>query len=186
MTKRQPTYDELMTALPHVLAAPKDEAPIRYLCKRPEFGARDFVDQLEMTKAAGIPGERWLKYPWLKLSNGEPDPSIQVSVLPTRTCDLVWQPGDDGVHPGDPIVADLDTSEENLPTGSLIQAGTAILLVSSVFNNACVKWKVRHGEDALRWVRDHESLRLRGILCSVYQDGSVNKNDRLKVIRRGF
>lgn len=185
--KRHPPLRDLMTALPDICAAPPDDAPIRYLCQRPDFGQRDFVDRLNLTVEQGIPGERWLRHPWLRLPNGRPDPAIQVSILPARVCDLIWQPGDAAPHPGDPIVADLDTGLDNLPTGSLIGAGSAVLQVSPVFNTACVKWRVRYGEDAFRWINmeNHPRLRLRGILCAVVRDGVVTMADRLRVLRRG-
>ncbi|WP_211341121.1 hypothetical protein [Paracoccus methylarcula] len=185
--KRHPPLRDLMAAMPHICSAPRDDAPIRYLCQRPDFGQRVFVDRLHLTVDQGIPGERWLRHPWLRLPDGRPDPAIQVSILPSRVCDLVWQPGDAAPHPGDPIVADLDTSLDNLPPGSLIEAGSAVLQVSAVFNTACVKWRSRYGEDAYRWINmeDHPRLRLRGILCAVVRDGVVTMADRLKLLRRG-
>ncbi|RJE86521.1 MOSC domain-containing protein [Paracoccus onubensis] len=188
MTNRQPSMATLMAALPEIRNAPSDHGPIRYLCHRPDFGQRDFVSELTLTVEQGIPGERWMRHPWMRLPDGSPDPAIQVSILPARVCDLVWQPGDVSPHPGDSIVADLETSLDNLPTGSLIGAGDAVLQVSAVFNDACVKWRKRYGEDALRWVRaeGHPHLRLRGILCAITQDGVVRADDRLRVLRRGY
>lgn len=184
----QVTLEELMAALPDILAAPRDDAPIHSLCLRPGYGERRLVDRITMTKAGGIPGERWATAPWLKLEDGSPDPRIQVSILPLRVMDLVWRDRVNTPHPGDPIVADLDCSLANLPTGSLIAAGTAVLKVSDAFNMACAKWKVRYGADARFFIDGppgHDVLRLRGILCSVETDGEVGLTDRLKVIRRG-
>ncbi len=128
-----------------------------------------------LTRGCGVPGERWRKHPWLTLPDGSPDPRIQVSILPTRVCDLVWRDRTGTPHPGDTIVADLDMSEANLPTGSLLQAGTAVLRVSDVFNDGCVKWKVRYGRAAKDWIvaEGHPPLRLRGVLCSIEQSGVV-------------
>lgn len=184
----QVTLAELMAALPDILAAPKDNAPIHSLCLRPGYGERRFVDRISMTKAGGIPGERWATAPWLKLADGSPDPRIQVSILPLRVMDLVWRDRVNTPHPGDPIVADLECSLANLPTGSLIAAGTAVLKVSDEFNMACAKWKVRYGADARFFIDGppgHADLRLRGILCSVEEDGEVTLADRLRVLRRG-
>ena len=178
---------ELMAALPHIQNAPRTDAPIAGLCLRPERNARAFPDRLTLTRAEGIPGERWLTMPWLTLPDGAPDPGIQVSILPVRVMDLVWRDRDATPHPGDPIVADLECSLANLPEGSLIEAGTAVLRVSAHFNNGCAKWKVRYGADAAAFVTalGHPELRLRGILCAVVQDGQVTLADRLQVIRRG-
>jgi len=176
------TFAELDAALPDILAAPKTDAPIRGLCLRPAIGQRAFPDRIHMTQAQGIPGERWMTTPWMRLADGSPDPRIQVSILPSRVMDLVWQDRSQP-HPGDPIIADLETSEANLPIGTLIQAGTAVLRVSDVWNDSCAKWKVRYGRDAYDWVRAAPKLRLRGILCSVEVDGTVTLADRLQVLR---
>ena len=176
------TLAELNAALPHVLSAPKTNAPILGLCLRPAVGERTFPDAIRMTKAVGIPGERWTTTPWMRLADGSPDPRIQVSILPSRVMDLVWQDRSQP-HPGDPIVADLETSEANLPVGTLIQAGTAVLRVSDLWNDSCAKWKVRYGRDAYDWVRGMPDLRLRGILCSVEVDGEVGLHDHLQVLR---
>lgn len=179
------TSDALNAALPHILAAPKTDAPIDHLCTRPAPGQRAYAQQLHMTPQAGIAGERWLSAPWLRLPNGDADPAIQVSILPLRVLDLVWKNRETVPHPGDPIIADLDCSLANLPTGTLIRAGSAVLRVSSVFNDGCVKWKAWYGAAAKDWITSgsHPDLRLRGILCAVHQAGIVAKTDKLIVIR---
>jgi hypothetical protein len=179
------TADALTVALPHILSAPKDAGPITCLCTRPARNQRAFPDRLVLTRATGIPGERWLTEPWLRLPDGRPDPAIQISILGARVLDLVWHGTDTPPHPGDPIVADLDLGAANLPEGTLLQAGTAILRVSAVANDGCVKWKTRYGEAAMNWITDpaHQGLRLRGVLCSVERDGEVTLRDLIRVRR---
>ncbi len=175
------TAEELEQALPHVLAAPRDTGPISMLLYRRKYNDRVFTDRLRLTKAQGIEGDFEMTMPWLELEDGSPDPRIQVSVLSQRVLDLCWRNRDSGVHPGDPIIADFDLSLANLPAGSLIRAGTAVLRVSDLWNDGCVKWKARFGKPAYDWVRApaHEALRLRGILCSIEEDGDVAVGDRL-------
>lgn len=172
---------DLALALPHIAAAPRDHAPIHMLCFRPGYGQRQMVDRLTLTVDQGIPGERWLTAPWLRLPDGRPDPAIQVSVLPLRVMQAVWRDRAGTVHPGDPIVADFDTSEANLPPGTRLRAGSAVIEVSTVFNDGCVKWKARYGAAAKDWLVTPENrpLRLRGILCRVVEDGEVTLSDRL-------
>lgn len=179
------TGAELMAALPHMRDAPKTDAPIASLCLRPGYGERQFPLVLRLTRAEGIPGERWLTAPWLRLADGAPDPRIQVSILPSRVLDLVWRDRVATPHPGDPIVADLDCSTANLPPGTLIRAGSATLRVSDHFNQACAKWKARYGADARAFIDapGHPDLRLRGVLCAVESDGEVALGDRLQVLR---
>ena len=178
------TLDDLQEHLPNVLAAPKDNAPIQQLCLRPGVMQRDFVEEMQLTREFGIPGERWNTEPWLKLENGKGDPRIQVSILGKRTLDLVWQDRENSPHPGDSFIADIDFSEENMPTGTLLHIGSAVVRISDKFNNACIKWKDRYGDDALRWVvmPPNRKYRLRGVLCEVVKDGWVKTGD---LIRKG-
>ena len=180
------TRAELDAALPHVLGAPKDHAEILQLCFRPGYGQRLHPPMLRLSKAQGILDadgnpERWPVAPWMRLEDGSPDPRIQVSILPIRVMDLVWRDRTGTPHPGDTMIADLDTSEANIPTGSLLRAGTAVLRVSDVFNDACVKWKVRYGTEAKDWITapGHPALRLRGLLCEVVEDGEVRPGNLL-------
>ena len=179
------TAAELTAALPHVLAAPKTDAAIDSLCFRPGYNQRQFPDRLTLTRAEGVPGERWLTAPWLTLPDGSPDPRIQVSILPTRVANLVWRDRAGTLHPGDTIIADLDCAQANLPDGTLIRAGTALLRARDVFNDGCVKWTARYGRAAKDWITapGHPDLRLRGVLCEVVEDGVVTLTDRLMVLR---
>lgn len=181
------TRAELDAGLPHILSAPKDGGLIEMLCLRPGYGQRKFVDCISVTVAKGIPGERWSTQPWLRLPDGTPHPGIQVCILSKRVLDLIWRDRDNIVHPGDTFVTDMDLSEANLPTGQLLSAGTAVLRVSDVFNDACVKWKARYGAASREWINApaHRAFRLRGILCSVVQDGEISCGARLNKLSGG-
>lgn len=175
------TAEELTAALPHVMAAPRDHGPISMLLYRRTYNDRVVTDRLRLSRAHGIDGDFEMTSPWLMVQGGGPDPRIQVSILPRRVLDLCWRNRDTVVHPGDPIIADLDMSLHNLPAGCLIRAGSAMLRVSDLWNDGCVKWKARCGKAAYDWVRapTHEPLRLRGILCAVEEDGEVSVGDTI-------
>ncbi|MFM7444499.1 MAG: MOSC domain-containing protein [Tabrizicola sp.] len=176
------TEAELAEALPSVLAAPRDAGEVRLLCARPEPNARTFPPVLTLTRAAGVVGDFEMSRPWLTLPDGSPDPQNQVSIMPWRVLDLVWRQRDVVTHPGDNIAVDMNLTEENLPVGTLLSAGTAVLRVSAEPNDGCVKWKVRYGPAAYAWIirKDHLPLRLRGLYCSVEQDGALRLGDQLR------
>lgn len=173
---------ECEAAMLHICDAPKDDVAIASLCFRTGYGERSFPDRLVVSAKGGIEGERWLSDPWLTLPDGRPDPRIQVSILPLRVMDLCWRERDKSPHPGDTIVADLDTSEANLPAGTRLQIGTAVIEVSDLFNTACAKWHARYGNDSLRWINHapFRRLRLRGVLCRVVTDGEIHRSDRIR------
>ncbi len=171
----------LAAALPKVLAAPQTGGEIRLLCARPKPNQRNFPDQLSFNRAVGVVGDFEASRPWLMLEDGSPDPRNQVSIMSSRVLDLVWQGRTPRAHPGDNIAVDLDLSYANLPTGTLLQVGTAVLRVSDEPNDGCAKWKVRLGKAAYDWVRtcDNRPYRLRGLFCSVEQDGIVVLGDKV-------
>jgi hypothetical protein len=166
------------------MAAPKDGAAISMLCLRPERNKRRVVDEITLTRENGIPGERWKDQPWLRTEDGAPHPGIQVSILQQRVLDLVWRDRENTVHPGDTFIADMDLSEANLPVGQVLEIGEAVLKVSEVFNDGCVKWKARYGREAKDWITmpGHPELRLRGVLCSIERDGIIREGDILRKI----
>lgn len=179
------TRAELDAALPDVLAAPRDAARIEWLCRRPGYNQRDFVEALSLSPEHGIAGERWESAPWLRLPDGRPHPGIQISILSRRVLDLVWRDRTSVPHPGDTFVVDLLLGEDNLPVGQLLQAGDVTLRVSDVENDGCVKWKARYGADAKDWITapGHARHRLRGVLCSIESGGILRNGDLLRVLR---
>ncbi|MCC5966142.1 MAG: hypothetical protein JJU24_08390 [Natronohydrobacter sp.] len=179
MTAPQATRTELEAALADVLAAPKNDGRVEMLCLRPDYGLRQYLPEIAVTVAQGIPGERWASRPWLRLPDGRPHPGIQVCILSRRVLDLVWRDRESCVHPGDTFITDMDLSEANLPAGQILQVGTALLEVSDIFNDACVKWSARYGKAARDWINvpEYRTLRLRGILCRVARDGVIREGD---------
>ena len=176
------TEAELQAGLAHVLDAAADEGVIEMLCQRPDYGQRHFVAQIQVTRAQGIAGDRWLKHPWLRLPDGSPHPGIQICILSRRVLDLVWRDRKTVTHPGDTFITDMDLSEDNLPAGQLLAAGSAVLRVSGIFNDGCVKWAARYGKAARAWINlpEHRAYRLRGILCSVERDGLLRNGDPVR------
>ncbi len=174
------TKDQLMARMAHIAEAPKDHGAIDRLCFRAGYGEREFVDHLDMTVAGGIKDERWGKAPWMRLEDGTPDPRIQVCILSKRV-DQAVRIDPAMIDPGDTIITDLDLSVANMPVGQVLRIGAVKIRVSDVFNDACVKWRPRYGQASYDWVNDpgHHALRLRGILCEIFQDGRIYATDTI-------
>jgi len=98
----------LAAALPHVLAAPRTDGPIRLLCARPKPKQRSFPESLTLTRATGVIDDFEASRPWLVLPDGSPDPRNQVSLMSARVLDMVWSSREPRLHPGDNIAVDLD------------------------------------------------------------------------------
>ena len=163
-----------------IQAAPKEAAPIHQLCIRPISGEREFLNEIELCPERGVLGDRWINHSWLYLEDGSSDPRVQISILPYRTWKLFCEPLQSqgkAIHPGDTIIADLDCSEANLPVGQQLQAGSALIEVSDIFNTACQKWRDRYGSQSIQLInqRENRCLRLRGLFCKIVQAGRLNR-----------
>jgi hypothetical protein len=176
------TAEELAALLPEVLAAPTAQGQVRLLCSRPKPNARTFPESLAVSRSHGVAGDFEMSRPWLVLPDGSPDPRNQVSIMPWRVLDLVWRERNPLGYPGDNIAVDMNLTTENLPVGTLLAVGTAVLRISDEPNDGCAKWKVRCGRAAYDWVTApaHLPLRLRGLFCSVEKDGTVRLGDMIR------
>lgn len=172
---------ELDQALADVLAAPTTDAPVDLLCCRPDRNQREFPERLKLSVTGGVEGDYGMAKPWLKRPDGSADPRIQVSILPKRVLDLLWRDREKITFPGDTIIADLNVTLDNMPVGTRLQVGDAVVEVSDLWNEGCAKWKVRMGRDAHAWTSapEHEPLRLRGVYCRIVSDGDVKLGERI-------
>jgi MOSC domain-containing protein YiiM len=88
---------------------------------------------------------------------------------------------------GDNLYLTLDLSSENLPAGSLLRLGQALVQVTPQAHNGCKKWVQRFGLDAmqLNLAPTHRHLHLRGIYLRVVEAGPVSVGDTVVVASRG-
>jgi MOSC domain-containing protein YiiM len=88
---------------------------------------------------------------------------------------------------GDNLFVDLDISAANLPTGTRLRVGEAIVEVTPKPHNGCVRFKGRFGADALRFVQapTTRDQNFRGIYWKVVEPGEVGIGATIEVLSRG-
>jgi MOSC domain-containing protein YiiM len=89
-------------------------------------------------------------------------------------------------HPGDTLIVDLDLSVENLPVGTRLAVGSAVIEVSDVENDGCAKFAAHYGDDVFDWIRaeGNRAKRLRGLFARVGEVGTVKSGDTVRVVSR--
>ena len=162
---RHLSLEELRGRLDEIRQSPKDQGILKAIVIRPETDARVSLQRRELSAELGVHGDNWAKGCWMSLPDGRPHPDVQVAIMNARTIALIAQ--DEARWPlaGDNLLVDLDLSEYNLPPGTRLAVGRALLEITDVPHKGCKKFAARFGVDATRFVnaRDGLHLHLRGI-----------------------
>ena len=176
---------QLETSLEEVLASPRDEGTLTMLVRRPTDGEREILEAGTLTSGFGLEGDNWAQRPNEDTADGRPDPDSELNVTNSRVAAAV---APDAAHRalfGDQLHLDLDLSMTNLPAGSRLHIGSAVLEVTAKPHTGCLKFLDRFGKDALRWISTPEGLerRMRGLNAKVVTPGEVRVGDSVRVER---
>jgi hypothetical protein len=178
---RHATLDELVAGLDAVRAAPVDVGTLELIVKRAARGERDILANGTLDLHQGLVGDRWKPAP---PSRGKaPDEELQVTVMSARMAALVAG-GDDRdawAQAGDQLFVDFDISEANLPAGSRLAIGSAVIGVSPIPHTGCGKFIRRFGVDSMKLISSAlgRELRLRGLIAHVVTPGAIRAGDRV-------
>lgn len=172
------TTAELETMLDGILEAPKDAGPIEMIVRRPNENQREIIESAELTTERGLDGDSWIDR---VDENGDPYMAAQLTIMNSRVTDAVAGSRERWPLAGDQIYVDMDISKENLPPGSRIEVGEAVVEISEVPHTGCDKFASRYGKEALRWVNvgTGRENRFRGVNAFVVESGSVRVGDKI-------
>lgn len=114
-----------------------------------------------------------------------PDPTAQLTVMQTGVAELIAN-GQSLALFGDNLFVDLDLSVANLPIGSRLRVGGAVVEVTPMPHDGCHKFNARFGNDALRFVNTQPTrhLNLRGIYWRVIEAGEIEAGSPIQVLAR--
>ena len=169
------TMAELEAALDHLRAAPKDNGEVQLIVRRPRVDEREVLEEAELDPVNGLIGDSWCFRGSSKTADGGPHPEMQINIMNARVTALVAQEKSRWSLAGDQLYIDMDLSKENLPAGTRLAIGSAVLEVSPLPHTGCHKFVSRFGRDAMMFVNSvvGKELCLRGINAKVVQAGAI-------------
>ena len=181
---RHLTIEELEAALDHLRQAPKDDGVIELIVRRPEEDRREVLDEAELDVGMGLLGDNWKVRGSKRTPDGSAHPEMQINIMNSRVTALVAQERERWPLAGDQFYIDMDLSRENLPAGSRIAVGSAVLEVSPLPHTGCKKFVSRFGVEAMEFVNSElgKALCLRGINAKIVQGGTVKVGQTAKKI----
>lgn len=178
------TAEELEAGLDLIRRSPRDEGRIELIVSRPAEGERHVLDEATLDPAHGVVGDMWHVRPSRMTPDGSPHPEMQLNVMNARFAAFIAGDPDRMALAGDQLYVDLDLSQENLPPGTQLALGAAVIEITEPPHLGCQKFTSRFGLAAHRFVNSPEGreLRLRGVNAKVVVAGEVRRGDVVKKV----
>jgi MOSC domain-containing protein YiiM len=170
------TASELEAGLVEISRSPKDDGVLEMIVRRPQVGEREVLDEGQLDVTEGLVGDSWIN------RRSAPNPDTQLNVMNARAVALVAHDRTRWQLAGDQLFIDLDLSDDNLPAGTQLAIGSAVIEVTPVPHTGCAKFVERFGLEAMQFVngREGKAMHLRGICARVVQPGVIKVGDNAK------
>ncbi len=175
---------ELEAGLGAVRESPADDGRLELIVRRPAPGEREILTGAALDLVDGLVGDCWTTRGSSRTEDGRAHPGMQVTLMNARAATLIADGEAERALAGDQLYVDLDLSEANLPAGSRLEVGDAVVEVSDEPHLGCRKFAERFGRDAVRFVNAPagRALRLRGVNTRVVRPGTVRTGDAVRRI----
>jgi MOSC domain-containing protein YiiM len=172
----------LEESLDHIQAAPADGGTVELIVRRPAVDEREVVTEARLDLHSGLEGDTWRARGSSRTPDGGPSMDAQLTVMNARAAAAMAGDRERWPLAGDQLYVDLDISRANLPPGSRVQIGSAVIEFSEPPHTGCAKFSSRFGVDALKFVNSTigRELRLRGANCRVVVAGTIRTGDAIR------
>jgi hypothetical protein len=176
---RHLTTAELEAGLDHIRRSPADQGVLRLIVRRPRLGEREILETGELDLREGLVGDTWRIRSSPRTADGSAHPDMQLTLMNARVIALVAQEREHWPLAGDQLYLELDLSADNLPAGTRLALGGAVLEVTAQPHTGCPKFQARFGTAALHFVNSPVGrlLNLRGVNARVVQPGVIRVGD---------
>lgn len=182
---RHLTTAELEAGLENILRSPKDGGALELIVRRPRENEREVLEEGELDLSVGLVGDSWIERGSSRTADGSAHPDMQLNIINARAISLVAQDRERWPLAGDQLYLDLDLSRENLPAGTRLAIGDALIEVTPQPHTGCKKFVARFGLEAMKFVNSGvgRELNLRGINARVIRRGVIRVGDLARKVR---
>jgi len=167
--------ETLQNGFEHIKRSPTDQGNLELIVIRPEEDQRKELEEGMLDEKQGLIGDNWASRGSSKTTDGSAHPGMQINIMNSRVIELITREKEDWKMAGDQLFVDFNLSKDNVPPGTQISLGGAVLEVTSVPHTGCKKFSQRFGVKALKFISTAEGKQwqLRGINARVVKSGKI-------------
>lgn len=172
----------LQAGLEAIRRAPAREGSLELIVRRPRVDEREVLGEGRLDPAEGLVGDMWRVRPSSRTPDQSPHPDMQLNIMNARAIALFAGDRARWALAGDQLYLDFDLSEANLPPGTRVAIGEAVIEITAEPHTGCAKFQRRYGAAVLRFVNSPvgRQLRLRGLNAKVVQPGTIRTGDAVR------
>jgi hypothetical protein len=173
------TVEELEAGLAQVVLSPKDNGELKLIVRRPANGEREVLQEGELDLVVGLVGDNWKARGSRHMPDGSANPNSQVTIMNARVIALLASEERRWPLAGDQLYVDFDLNASNIPPGTQLAIGSAVVEVTAQPHAGCKKFAERFGVQTVEFVNSPEQkeMQLRGINAKVVQPGTIRVGD---------
>lgn len=169
------TAAELEAGLPQIQQAPASSGVLQRIVRRPATNGRQELAEGRLDPATGLEGDCWAADP-------QADVEAQVTLMNARVIALIAATPERWALAGDQLYVDFDLSAGNVPAGTRLAIGAAVIEVTAPPHLGCRKFRDRYGRAAMQFVNSPtgRQLNLRGVNARVIEPGTIRIGDAVR------
>src|SRR5438477_10575732 len=149
---KHPSMAELEAGLEHIRRSPRERGALAMIVRRPASGQREIIEQGELDVVKGLVGDNWGDRRSSRTTDGSPHPDRQLNLMNARTIALLARDRSRWSLAGDQLFVDFDLGEANVPSGTRLALGSAVIEVTQQPHTGCGKFAERFGADSVKFV----------------------------------
>ena len=174
--------EALTAGLDDIRQSPKATGVLELIVRRPQTETREVLDAGELDLVEGLVGDNWKQRGSSQTPDGSANPDTQLTLTNARLMALVAQEKQRWPLAGDQLYVDFDLSVDNIPPGTRLSLGAAVIQITEPPHTGCKKYAARFGLDALKFVNSRvgRQLHLRGVNAKVIRPGVIRVGDVVK------
>jgi hypothetical protein len=173
---------EMESHLEMIKQSPSTEGTVEMIVSRPITEGREVLDHCELSVLSGLMGDNWQTRGDKHTADRSADIGRQLTLMNARAIGAITESEERWPEAGDQFFVDFDLSLENLPHGTQLNLGQAVIEVTPLPHLGCSKFGKRFGKEANTFVNSAvgKMLNLRGINAKVIKAGVVAQGDVIR------